>query len=370
MNSLINLGWNSFFEQSVSEDEFSSFFIARVTDEQRGMYRVITEQGEFPAVVSGKFRYKAEETDEFPTVGDWVLARGSSVEVSLMDEKLFIERILPRKSVLSRKLVDGHTPDKITAVSQPIVSNIDTVFIMSSLNNEFNPRRLERYISLAWNSNAVPVILLSKADLCSEIQGYISLLYNSVQDVDVQIISTLTGQGLENLSPYLIHGKTSVIIGSSGVGKSTLINALFNNDLIPVKDIRSDDKGKHTTTSKTMYFLPSGGIIIDTPGIRGLQIIDDSGSGTSKVFDDIEELIQKCRFKNCTHKNEPGCAVKEALESGELEEGRYLNYLKIQKEITFLEERKQMKTYLKSKKLAKRDLAEKYRRQRKERDWQ
>ena len=366
MNSLIKIGWNTFFQNSVSEEEFSEFSVARVTEEQRSEFHIRNELGEFSAVISGKFRFKTVKSIDFPTVGDWVLVRSATVKDLVSGNHAIIDKVLPRKSLLTRKSVDGHRASSVSSGSQPIAANIDIVFLMTSLNQEFNPRRLERYITMILNSKAIPVVILSKADLCSEIQGYISMVYQTFHNVEIHIISSISGQGIEELQGYFTFGTTSAIVGSSGVGKSTLINTLMQNNKIAVKSIREDGKGRHTTSTKSMHFLPTGGIIIDTPGIRGLQVSEDTSGSISAVFDDVEKIIMQCKFKNCQHNNEPGCAINSALQDGTLDEGRYKSYLKLQKEIRFFERRKKHRAFVQRKKDMKKEIAKRNKKMRRQ----
>lgn len=354
---LKRLGWSKFFQDFLEEGELSSFKLGRVLEENKESYVIMTELGQAYASVSGRFRFDAVARLDFPTVGDWILVRDFSQEDFESGNSIIIEKILPRKTLLTRLLVTGKAVPG--GESQPLAANIDYVFVMTSMNNDLNPRKLERYLALVMSSGIKPVLLLSKADLCPEPQGVIVNLLQNIGNVEFHIISSITGQGLDELNGYICEGITLSVIGSSGVGKSTLINKLLGNETIPIREIRKcDDKGRHMTTSRQMYFLPGGGIIIDTPGLRGLQIID-SDEELGGFYDDIEELARKCRFKNCSHESEPGCAVKEALESGELTEDRFNNYLKLQKETVFFEERKKMRRYLLEKRKMKKELQKK-----------
>lgn len=265
---------------------------------------------------------------DYPAVGDWVVFRAM-----LGEKKAVIDYVLPRRTKFSRKVPGAKTEEQVVA------SNIDTLFIMSSMNQEFNPRRIERYLTLAWESDASPVIILSKADLCHDIKEKRTEAESIAFGVPVHYISAVTKKGLDELKQYFGENKTAAIVGSSGVGKSTLINSLLGEERLKVKNTTDyKDKGLHTTTRRELIILPDGGLIIDTPGMRELQLWDGS-EGVSEVFADIEAIASNCRFADCKHDSEPGCAVREALKSGEIESGRYKSYQKLQKEIKYFERR-------------------------------
>lgn len=303
---------------------------ARVTTQQRGLYKVLSHQGTDTAQVSGKFRHEALTVSDFPAVGDYVL----------MDENRIIHQVLPRKSVFLRKASgDTHT-------EQAVAANIDTVFLCMSINNDFNLRRLERYLSIAWTSGAEPVVVLTKADLCPDPALKVLETETVAMGAQVLVTSSLAEDGIAQLMPWLKPGKTVAFVGSSGVGKSTLINRLLGDDVLATNGLRNDDKGRHTTTHRELFLLPSGAMVIDTPGMRELGMWDSS-EGISSTFADIEELAAQCRFRDCSHQSEPGCAVRAALQSGELAQDRWESYQHLLRENAYAED---SEGYLASKK--------------------
>lgn len=292
---------------------------ARVITQERGLYRICDGEEERLAEVSGKYRYQAQTVSDYPAVGDYVVASWPEDGSNCTIESLF-----PRKSVFIRKAVgcDGR--------EQVVAANIDTVFVCMSLNRDFNVRRLERYLSAAWESGATPVVVLTKADLCEDVQK-LSLEASAVAaGADVVTVSSLEND-ISAVLAYLQPGKTIAFLGSSGVGKSTLINKLTGEARIPTAGIRNDDKGRHTTTHRELIHLPNGAFVIDTPGMRELGMWENE-DGIGTTFFDIESLICCCRFSNCTHSSEPGCAVQSAIQSGKLSEARWLSYQKLKAE--------------------------------------
>jgi ribosome biogenesis GTPase len=276
---LKDLGWNSSFEAQVSDLREAAFLPARVMQEFKGFYRVRAEHGEYLAETAGKVRYQAEDRDDLPAVGDWM-----AITPRPLEGRARIECILPRRTKLSRKVAARELSEQI------IAANLDTVFVVSSLNREFNVRRIERYLAIVWDSGARPVVLLNKADLSEDAAARAADVEDIALGAPVHLLSALEGTGLEALPQYLGRGETVAFVGSSGVGKSTIINALADGESLRVQPIREgDDRGRHTTTSRQMLFLPDGGIVIDTPGMRELQLWD-SGDGVAQTFEDIASL--------------------------------------------------------------------------------
>ncbi|WP_273852373.1 ribosome small subunit-dependent GTPase A [Guptibacillus spartinae] len=333
----IALGWNSFFEDTYQTVNKKELLPARVRMEHRGSYVLSTGEETYTAELSGKFRFEAEHRDSLPAVGDWVLISPGT------DQKAMIHYLFPRKSKFSRKIAGTTTEEQI------IVANVDTVFLVNALNQDFSPSRIERYLLMAWESGANPVIVLSKADLCEDIEEKVGALSSMAVGVPIHVVSSATEAGLESLFPYLTEGTTTALLGSSGAGKSTLINKLYGQDIQVVQDIREGDgKGKHTTTSRELIMLPSGGVLIDTPGMRELQLWETDY--LSQGFPDIEAFAQQCRFRDCRHDGEPRCAVRNAIDEGVLEERRFENYKKFHRELAFLERQTNKKAQLDEKK--------------------
>ena len=277
---------------------FSDLTVARILSQEKGIYRLVSSHGEKWGEISGRFHYDVQAKSEYPAVGDFVM-----VDWNKSGGNAVIRHVLPRKSCFIRKTAGVKNEEQVVA------ANIDTVFLCMSLNNDFNLRRLERYVSIAWNSGAVPVVVLTKADLCSNLEHKLFEVSSVAEGVDVLVTNTINQDGYEEIYPYLTEGKTIAFIGSSGVGKSTLINCLLGEKHLDTNGLRNDDKGRHTTTHRELILLPSGGMVIDTPGMRELGMWD-AGDGINQTFADIEMLAQKCRFRDCTHSgNETGCAV-------------------------------------------------------------
>jgi ribosome biogenesis GTPase / thiamine phosphate phosphatase len=322
IQSLSELGWDSHFEAAARESASEGWIVLRVVGEERGLWRV---QGLGTGIVwgeiSGKWRGEAETRLDFPAVGDWVLA-----EKVRSDGRTLIRKILTRKSCLVRKAA-GTTEEP-----QVLAANVDIAFLVTSLNADLNPRRIERYVALVWDGGAQPVILLTKSDLVPDPTPFLKEIERVAPKVDVSVLSPKTGVGLEAIHKYLTPGKTIVLLGSSGVGKSTIINKLLGREKIKTQETReSDDKGKHTTTTRSLLRMPGGGLIIDTPGMRELHLWDPE-EGLQALFSEVDEIATGCRFSNCQHQTEPDCAVRAAIAKGTLARDRFESYLKLKKE--------------------------------------
>ncbi|NOT60801.1 MAG: ribosome small subunit-dependent GTPase A [Acidobacteria bacterium] len=337
--ALIPFGWNQHFQSHFQPYGAEGFEAGRVALEYNQFYRVYTAAGEILAETTGKLRYEAASRAELPAVGDWVALKKRDDQ-----EHARIQAILPRTSCFTRKVVDRKTEEQVVG------ANIDTVLLMTSLNQDFKPRRLERYIAVAVESGARPVLILSKADLCDDLPDKLVALAALAEHAPIHAVSAREGLGLEALAPYFVAGQTVAILGSSGVGKSTLVNHLMGFDRQKVKEIRvGDGEGMHATRHRELIVLPSGGLVLDTPGMRELQLWQ-TDEGMDQVFGDVEALIAACRFSNCSHKTEPGCAVRVALADGTLEVARYHNYVRLQGELTHLAQRQESFAALKERK--------------------
>lgn len=292
---------------------------ARVVSQEKGSYKLSCELGVKLAAVSGKFRYEALTVSSYPAVGDFVLA-----EWPEDDSPAVIRSLFPRKSCFLRKAAGSAKQEQVVA------ANIDTVFLCMSLNQNFNLRRLERYLSITYDSGAEPVVVLTKADLCPSVEEKIAQVRNAAPDAEILSVSSLTGD-FEAVLPYIQSGKTVAFLGSSGVGKSTLINRLTGAETMTTGEIGNEDKGRHTTTHRELIALANGAFLIDTPGMRELGLWD-SEDGIDTAFRDIEALSRACKFSNCTHTKEPGCAIQAALKDGTLEQARWDSFRKLKNE--------------------------------------
>lgn len=289
---------------------------ARVISQEKSLYRISDGRLEKYASVSGKFRYEVTAVSDYPAVGDYVIADWPED-----DSNAVIQSVFPRKSCFIRKAAGPNTQEQVVA------ANLDTVFICMSLNNDYNIRRLERYLAIAYDSGAEPVVILTKKDLCEDVERPVKEVRETAPGIEVLAVSS-TNDDYDPVLKHIRPGKTIAFLGSSGVGKSTLINKLIGSDRLATNQTGTDDKGRHTTTHRELITLDNGAFLIDTPGMRELGMWDNE-SGIETAFSDIEELSRKCRFSDCSHKTEPGCAIQRALADGVLDRTRWESYLKL-----------------------------------------
>ena len=316
-------GWSDALRHDFAPFAARDLIPGRVTVQQRGHYGLVTDLGELTGQISGRFAHEAQ-SGGFPAVGDWVAVAARPTEHAAT-----IHAVLPRRTAFVRRAADS------LATEQVVAANVDVALLVASMNADFNPRRLERYLASAWQSGARPVVVLTKADLTEDPDSAVTGAEGVAFGAPVLAVSVVSGEGLEALSALLIPGETSVLVGSSGVGKSSLVNALAGYGVMVTAAIREHDAhGRHTTTHRELVRLPSGHLILDTPGMRELGLLE-AEEGVSTTFEDVEALAEGCRFNDCSHKNEPGCAVREALESGVLDPGRWKSFVKLQKELNY-----------------------------------
>ena len=328
---LVNLRDYGFIPEMLPQD--ISGIPARITAVHKERYEIVCEYGEtFASLKAGV--YYNDRLESFPTTGDFVLIQYNPSGISL------IIKTLARKSKFSRNDFSGHAVGYVkTVLEQVVAANFDYVFIMASLNKDFNISRIERYLTLSWQSGALPVVVLTKADLVDDFTEQVDMVKKIALGVDVFVVSAKTGFGIDNLSSYLKPGRTIVFLGSSGVGKSSLVNTLAGKEIMKVNEIREDDsKGRHTTTHRQLIKLNNGVMIIDTPGMRELGLWNVT-EGLGETFSDVEAFFGKCKFSNCSHLSEPGCAIKAAIENGDLALERWNSYLKLKKETGFCEDK-------------------------------
>jgi ribosome biogenesis GTPase len=317
---LHKLGWDDGWEAAFAEHRAAGLVPARVAVQHRGAYDLMSEQGELRA--SAANRLVREEG--LPAVGDWV---GIDLTTNL------VEALLPRRTTIGRKEV-------WTAIKEQVLAaNVDVAFLTQALPLDFNPRRLERYLAMAWESGAQPVVLLTKTDLVEDITPFLAEVEAvTFGSVPVLAVSARTGVGVDELRAWLEPNKSAVLLGSSGVGKSTIVNTLIGEELLATQEVREDDQmGRHTTTRRELILVPTGGVVLDTPGIRELQLWD---ADLEQTFGDIEEVARRCRFSDCNHDQEPGCAIREALQDGSLSADRWHSYVKLQRELEAIEARR------------------------------
>jgi ribosome biogenesis GTPase len=318
-------GWSEALGQDFAPQAAQGRAPGRVTVQHRGLYTVATDLGELNAQLSGHLMSEAEEGG-YPAVGDWValVPRPEGGAAT-------IHAVMPRRTAFLRKAAHS------VQTMQVVAANVDVAFLVASMNADFNARRLERYLASAWQSGAQPLVVLTKADLCADPATVVAEAEAVAIGVPVLGVSVVTGAGMDELAAYLKPGETCVLVGSSGVGKSTLVNALAGADLMATAAIREGDAhGRHTTTHRELVRLPSGALILDTPGMREFGLLE-VGDGLDATFEDIEALARECRFRDCGHANEPGCAVRAALETGALDDARWKGFQKLQRELNFLE---------------------------------
>lgn len=318
---LHELGYNERMETFRKENKLEDFEIGRISREHKERYTVSTAGGDLDAEITGNMRFAAQSREDFPAVGDWVA-------LNVFDDLAIIHKIFPRYSIIKRQAV-GHFGEV-----QIIATNIDYALLIQAADRDFNINRLERYLTLCYESKVRPIIVLNKTDLVDEVekQNLLERITARIREVPVVAISNETKSGYETLMEFIQPGKTYCLLGSSGVGKSTLMNNLSGKALMKTENIsQSSSKGRHVTSHRELVLLENGGILIDNPGMREVGIAD-AGSGLEETFDDIVVLAQNCKFKDCTHTSEIGCAVIEAVEAGEIEEDAYENFLKLERE--------------------------------------
>jgi ribosome biogenesis GTPase len=314
---LHRLGWDDGWEAAFAVHRAAGLAPARVAIQHRGAYDLLTEAGELRASAANRLA----KADELPAVGDWI---GVDLETQL------VEAVLERRTAISRKEVWHAVREQVLA------ANVDVAFLVQALPLDFNVRRLERYLAMAWESGAQPVVLLTKLDLVDDVTPYLDEAETvTLGACPVHAVSAQTGVGIDELRQWLEPNRTAVLLGSSGVGKSTIVNALVGEDLIATQEVRADDhRGRHTTTHRELILLARGGVILDTPGIRELQLWD---ADLEQTFGDVEEIARRCRFSDCQHDQEPGCAIRAALDDGSLSPERWHSYVKLQRELEAIE---------------------------------
>ena len=318
-------GWSDALQQDFAAHAERGLTPGRVIVQHRSHYDVAADQGELTAQISGRLARDAEPGG-YPAVGDWV-----ALEPHAGEQAATIHAVLPRRSAFVRKAAHS------VATEQVVAANVDVALLVVSLNADFNTRRLERYLAAAWQSGASPVVVLTKADLAENADALMAEAEGVAFGAPVIAVSAVSGAGLSALASHLKPGETAVLVGSSGVGKSSLVNALAGEVLMDTGAIRENDaRGRHTTTHRELLRLPSGALVLDTPGMRELGLLDAS-EGLSATFGDIEDLAETCRFGDCGHTNEPGCAILAALETGALDPGRWKSFQKLRRELAHLE---------------------------------
>ena len=342
MTSLNQLGWNESFDEHFKPFQAQGFNVGRIAVENRDNYLILTDDQEYNAEVTGKLLFNAQSSSDLPKVGDWVV-----LSIFETESKAIIHQILPRQTKFSRKIAGSKTEEQILA------TNIDYIFIVQSCDEDFSLRRLERQQVMVYEGGAKPIVVLNKIDLCDNYEEYVSRVEKTVHDVKIVAVSAKTEFGMEELKRCLKAGQTFAFIGSSGVGKTSLINKIIGDEIFKTNEVRDkDSKGRHTTTRRELIRIPGGGLLIDTPGLREFQLWADESSlegSFEEVYSEIAELSQGCRFSDCTHTQEIGCAVIEAVENGTLSNDRYESYLKLFRELTYLKNKQEQKNRYNSK---------------------
>jgi ribosome biogenesis GTPase len=317
--TLARLGWRDDLDEAFAPHAENGLVPGRVAVQHRGAYSVYTEAGEISAEISGRLRHEAVGAADLPASGDWVALDGSTIQA-----------VLPRRTKLSRKVAFVETGEQI------IGANVDVVLVLTALNGDLNLRRLERYLTTIWESGAEPSVVLTKADLCEDLDSALLEVETVAIGVRVHVVSSVTGLGVEEIRDRAAGDRTIAFLGSSGVGKTTLLNRLLGEEVYAVNEIAADGRGRHTTTRRELVLLPEGGLVLDTPGMRELQLWA-AEEGIEAAFDDVEALARTCRFSDCSHEREPGCAVLAAVDDGTLELDRLRSWRKLQREVRALE---------------------------------
>lgn len=344
--NLHEYGWDTSLQADFARVDASGLHAGRVVRQARDLSTLVAADGEVDAAVSGRFRHRAAGPADFPAVGDWAAFRRGD------GGRATIEAILPRRSAFTRKAAGA------AAEAQVVAANVDTVLLVSGLDGEFNPRRIERYVTTAWSSGASPVVVLNKADLCPDLADAVARVTAVAPGVPVVATAALDGDGVAAVAPHLAPCRTVALLGSSGVGKSTLVNALLGEERLATGEVSDPraGRGRHTTTARELVRLPGGALLVDTPGLRelGLWVDDD---GLDRTFEEIDELAAGCRFPDCRHDREPGCAVTAAVLTGELDERRFASYRKLRRELEHLEARRDERSRRRQERAAGRDHA-------------
>jgi ribosome biogenesis GTPase len=319
---LESLGWDDLFQDGFDQYAGHGYVAGRIAEHSGAVYQIYSNNGLVTGRIAGRLRHQASNPTELPAVGDWVAIRHTPEQAQAV-----IHAVLPRKSKFGRKAPGRGGEEQIVA------ANVDTIFLVTSLNQELSLRRLERYLVLVWEGGAAPVIVLNKSDLCPDPGERLLAVLSVAASAPVHVISVKQATGLEALDDYMVKGKTIALLGSSGVGKSSLINCLAGRLLQDVGPVRQDDdRGRHTTTRRQLFMLSTGAMVIDTPGLREIQMVDSQG-GISAAFEDVESLAASCHFRDCSHQSEPGCAVREAIDDQRLDIDRFESYEKLTKEM-------------------------------------